>query len=63
MTVTNEDDCWWWNDIEDDVVLFQRVFHLMILYMTLTACLSDNKNFDTFDDTSWLNLFIATVNS
>jgi hypothetical protein len=59
----SKDDCWWWNDIEDDVILFQRIFHLMILYMTSTVYLNDNKNFDTSDDTSWLNSFIVTVNS
>ncbi len=59
----SEDDCWWWNDIKDDVVLFQRILHLMILCVILTAYLNNNKNFDAFDNISWLNLFIATVNS
>ncbi len=59
----SEDDCWWWNNIEDDVILFWRVSHLMILYVTLIAYLSDDKDFDASDNTSWLNSFITTVNS
>ncbi len=35
----------------------------MIFCVMLTACLSDDKNFDAFDDTSWLNSSIAIVNS
>jgi hypothetical protein len=59
----NEDDCWWWDDIEDDVILFQKIFHLMILHVMSTVYLNDDKNFDASDDTSQLNSFIATVNS
>ena len=63
MTVTNEYNCWWWDDIENDVVLFWRISHLMILHVMSIACLSDDKNFDASDDTSRLNSSIATVNS
>ncbi len=35
----------------------------MILCVTSIAYLSDDKNFNAFDDTFWLNSSIATVNS
>ncbi len=35
----------------------------MILHVMSIAYLNDNKNFDTSDNTSQLNSFIATVNN
>ncbi len=35
----------------------------MILRVTLTACLNNNKNFNAFNDTSRLNSFIIIINN